>query len=82
MVLMCIGSIELIWVAKYGKMEQKYPFWAFSGDMYGYILGSDRFWPTCTGTCQTCTGTPCFVFPISTSFRNLAITCSFIILFE
>ena len=69
MVLMCIGSIELIWVAKYGKMEQKYPFWAFSGDMYRYtlnmyryILGFGRFWPTCTGTCQTCTGTPCLFF--------------------
>ena len=57
------------WVAKYGKMGEKYPFWAFFGDMYRYtlnlyryMLGSGHFWPTCTGIGQTCTGTPCFVF--------------------
>ena len=50
------------WVAKYGKMGEKYPFWAFFGDMYRYtlnlyryMLGFGCFWPTCTGT-------PCSVF--------------------
>ena len=76
-------------VAKYGKLGEKYPLWAFFGDMcrytlnlYRYMLGSGRFWPTCTGTGQTCTGTPCSVFPISTSFCIIAITCSFLIRFE
>ena len=57
------------WVAKYGNMGEKYPLWAFFGDMYRYtlnlyryMLGYGRFWPTCTGTGQTCTGTPCSVF--------------------
>ena len=52
------------WVVKYGKMEQKHTFWAFSGDMYWYTLnmyryslGSGRFGPICTGTGQRCTGT-------------------------
>ena len=73
-------------VAKYGKMGEKYPFWVFFSDMYRYtlnlywyMLGSGHFWPTCTGTGQTCTGTPC---SISTSFINLTITCSFLIRFE
>ena len=46
------------WVAKYGKMGEKYPVWAFSGDMYRYtfnmyryMLGSGHFRLTCTGTC-------------------------------
>ena len=56
MVLMCVGSIELIWVEKYGKMGEKYTFSAFFGDLYWYSLGSGRFWPTCTGTGQSCTG--------------------------
>ena len=89
----CIGNgfevyieYRVDWVAKYGKFGEKYPFWAFFGDMYRYtlnlyryMLGSGRFWPTCTGTGQTCTGTPC---SISISFRILAITCSFLIRFE
>ena len=29
-----------------------------------------------------CTGTPCFVFPVSTNFCILAITYSFLIRFE
>ena len=69
MVLMCVGSIELVWDGKYGKMGEKHTLWAIFDDMYRYtlnlyryILGSGRFWPTCTGTGQTCTGTPCFVF--------------------
>ena len=96
----CIGNgfevyieYRVDWVAKYGKMGEKYPFLAFFGDMYRYtlnlyrytlnlyryMLGSGRFCPTCTGTGQTCTGTPCSV---STSFRILAITCSFLIRFK
>ena len=55
------------WVAKYGKMGEKYPFWAFSGDMYRYMLGSGHFRPTCTGTGQGCIGTCDALFPISTS---------------
>ena len=26
------------WVAKYGKMGEKYPLWAFFDDMYRYTL--------------------------------------------
>ena len=77
------------WVAKYGKMGEKYPLWAFSGDMYQYtlnmyryMLGSGHFGPTCTGTSQGCTGTCDTLFPISTGFCILAITFSFIIRFE
>ena len=77
---------RVVWVEKYGKMGEKYPLWAFFGDMYRYtlnlywyMLGSGRFWPTCTGTGQTCTGTPCSVL---TSLRILTITCSFLIRFE
>ena len=76
-------------VEKYGKMGEKYPFWAFFGDMYRYtlnlyryMLGSGHFGPTCTGTGQGCTGTCDALFPISTSFRILPITCSFLIRFE
>ena len=85
MVLMCVWSIEWNWVAKYGKMEQKHTFWAFSGDMYRYtlnmywyMLGSGHFGPTCTGTGQGCTGTCDALFPISTRFRILAITYHFL----
>ena len=38
------------WVEKYGKMGEKYPFWAFSGDMYQYMLGSGHFGPACCKT--------------------------------
>ena len=48
-------------------------------ELYWYSLGSGRFWPTCTGTGQTCTGTPCSIL---TSVRILAITCTFLIRFE
>ena len=89
MVLMCVWSIELNWVAKYGKMEQKHNFLAFSGDMYKYtmnmywyMLGSCHFGPTCTGTGQGCTGTCDALFPVSISFCILAITCSLLIGFE
>ena len=64
---------------KYGKMGGKHTFWAFFGDMYRYMLGSGHFGPTCTGTGQGCTGTCDALFPISTSFRIIAITCSFLI---
>ena len=39
----CKISIELIWVAKYGKMGEKQHFWSFP--------------KTCTGTEQSGTGT-------------------------
>ena len=82
----CIGNgfevymeYKVDWVAKYGKMGEKHTFWAIFGDMYRYtlnlyryMLGSGRFWPTCTGTPNS----------ILTSFRILAITCSFLIRFE
>ena len=61
------------------KNGEIYHFLAFSGDLYRYNLGSGRFWPTCTGTGQTCTGTPCSIL---TSVRILTITCSFLIRFE
>ena len=74
------------WVGKYGKIGEKYPFWAFFGDMYWYtlnlyryMLGSGRFLPTCTSTGQTSTGTPCSGFFFLTSLRILAITYSFLI---
>ena len=68
------------------KNGEIYHFWEFSGDLYRYTLdlyryslGYGRFWPTCTGTDQTCTSTP---YSILTSVRILAITCSFLIRFE
>ena len=77
------------WVAKYGKIGEKQTFWAIFGDMYRYtlnmyryMLGSGHFRPTCTGTGQGCTSTCDALFPISTSFCILAITCSFLIRFE
>ena len=89
MVLKCRWTIELNWVEKYGKMEAKHTIWALFGDMYRYtlnmyryMLGSSHFGPTCTGTGQGCTGTCDALFSISTSFHIIAITCSFIILFE
>ena len=49
---------------KYGKMGEKYTFWAFSGNLYRYTLnlyryslGSGHLGLTCTGTGQSCTGT-------------------------
>ena len=86
MVLKYIWTIKLNLVEKYGKMEEKYPIWALFGDMYWYtlnmywyMLGSGHFGPTCTGTCQGCAGTCDALFPVSTSFRIMTITCSFMI---
>ena len=68
------------------KNGRKIPILGIFGDMYlytlnlyRYMLGSGRFWPTCTGTGQTCTSTPCYIL---TSFYILCITCSFPIRFE
>ena len=65
---------------------RKYTFWAIFDDMYRYTLnmyryslGYGHFWPTCTDTGQTCTGTPCSIL---TSVRILVITCSFLIRIE
>ena len=86
MVLKCIWTIDLNWVEKYGKMEEKHTIWALFGDtyrctlnMYWYMLGSGQFGPTCTGTCYGCKGTSDALFPVSTSFRILAIPCTFLI---
>ena len=89
MVLKCIWTIELNWVEKYRKMEEKHTIWALVGDMYRYtlnmyryMLGSGHFGPTSTDTCYGCTGTCDALFPVSTSFRILAINFSFRIRFE
>ena len=71
-VLMCILIIELIWVAKYGKMGEK-PH--FLGNFEGW------YWYKQSGT-----GTE-FSIPVPnalfwTSVRILAITWSFLIRFE
>ena len=62
--------------------RKKHTFWAFFVDMYQYtlnmyryMLGSGHFGPTCTGTGQGCTGTCDALFPVSTSYCILAITC-------
>ena len=82
----CKISIELNLVEIYGKMGGKPPFMVILEDLYRYrtewyrySLGSRRFWLTCTGTGQSCTGTPCSIL---TSVHILAITCSFLIRFE
>ena len=54
-------------------------FYRYRSELYRYSLGSGRFWPTCIGTGQTCTGTPCSIL---TSVRILAITCPFLIRIE
>ena len=71
------------------KNGRKYKFWALFGDLYRYTLnlywytfGSGHFWPKCTGTPLRCTDTPDALFLVSTSFRILAITFSFLIRFE
>ena len=58
MILMCVGSIGVIYGGKCMKNGGKYTFWAIFGDMYRYnlnmyryILASGHFGPTCTGTC-------------------------------
>ena len=43
MVLMCVGSIELVWDGKIWKNGRKHTFWAFSGDMYQYTLNMYRY---------------------------------------
>ena len=74
---------------KYGKMGEKHTFWAFFGNMYRYTLNmyrymlcSGHFGPTCTGTGQRCISTCDALFSVSTSFRIVSITYSFLILFE
>ena len=66
---MCIWSIELIWIATYGKMEEKHTLWANFGDLYRYT-----FRPVLVQVM--------FCFSISTSVRIWAITFSFLIRFE
>ena len=86
MLVLMKDVIGVIFGRKCMKNGRKYTFWAFFGDMYRYtlnmywyMLSSGHFGPTCTGTGQGCTGTCDALFPISTSFCILAITCSFLI---
>ena len=72
MVLKCVMLIELVWVEKYGKREEKPPLWQFSKGGTGTTLVLS------TGT-GTGTGTHCSIL---TSVRMLAITWSFLIRFE
>ena len=66
---MCILMIELIWVAIYGKREEKLTFWAkFEGPVPVQV----RAVPVQVVLC----------FSILTSICILAITCSFLIRFE
>ena len=77
MVLMCVLSIELVWVEKYGKMGEKPPFLGISRDGTGTKQSG-------TGTISvlsTGTGTE-FSVPVPnvlfwTSVSILAITWSF-----
>ena len=75
---MCILIIELIWVAKYGKMGEKPPFLGIFGGWYRYQtvwyryhIGYGRLVPV---------PVPNALF--WTSVRILAITWSFLIRFE
>ena len=43
MVLMCVGSIELVWDGKLWKNGRKHTFWAFSGHVYLYTLNVYRY---------------------------------------
>ena len=86
MLVLMKDVIGVIYGRKCMKNGRKYTLWEIFSDMYWYTLnlyryslGSGRFWPTCTGTGQTCTGTPCTIL---TSIGILAITCSFLIRIE
>ena len=50
-------------------------FYRYKLKLYRYNFVTGHFWPSSTGTTAT-------LFPVSTSFGNLAITCSFLIQFE
>ena len=72
--------------SKIWKNGRKLPFlvipedlYRYNSELYQYSLGSGRFWTTCTGIGQTCTGTPCSIL---TSVCILVITYSFLIRFE
>ena len=82
---MCL-KCRVDYVSKYENLDEKHTFWSIFGDvyrytlnMYRYTLCSGLFWPMCTGTHLGCTGTPCSVFSISTSFRIFPLTRSFLI---
>ena len=49
---------------------------------YRYKFVTGHFWPSSTGRTKGSTGTTATLFPVSTSFGILAITCSFLIRFE
>ena len=79
-VLMCIWSIELIWVSTYGKMEEKHTFWAkfeglylYKSELYRYSSGAVPVQVRAVPIQVV------FCFSILTSVRMLAITCSFLI---
>ena len=74
---MCILIIELIWVAKYGKMGEKPPFW----EILRGGTGTKQSGTNTISVLSTGIGTE-FSIPVPnalfwTSVRILAITCSF-----
>ena len=69
MVLMCVGSIEFVWGGKIWKNGRK-----------AHILGKIR--APVPVQVRAVPVQVVFCFPISTSFRILAITFSFLIRFE
>ena len=75
---MCIWSIEFIWIATYGKMEEKHTLWANFGDLYRYTFGPVPVLPSRTEPVpEQVRAVPVqvvFCFSISTSVRILAIT--------
>ena len=89
---MCIWSIELIWIATNGKMEEKHTFWANFGDLYRYTFGPVPILPSRTEPVPVqvravpvqVRAVPVQVvlcFSVSTSVCILAIICSFLIRF-
>ena len=80
---MCIWSIELIWIATYGKIEEKHTFWANFGDLYLYTFEPVPVLPSKTEPIpiqvRAVLVQVVFCFSVSTSIRILAITCSFLI---
>ena len=64
------------------KKGRKYTFWAFSGAMCRYTLGSGHFGQCVPVHVRGVPVHPALVFLVSTIFRILAITCSFLIRFE
>ena len=64
------------------KNGRNYTFWPLFGDLYRYNLSLYRYIFVYGHFLPSCTGTTAALFPVSTSFRILAITSSFLIRFE